>query len=253
MTSCLFPRQLRGQQEPEKRGSWVPKLLPPPPQSPGSLLTSASPGASAPPPTFLSGMPNVKCCSLWETVTVVTGVILHTLSQVTEGSGTGGLLPEASVDSPSSTHASPLRAQSSLTGHQANLSTQVLSHRLVCSRRLPHAPKGEFQRLIEDLYSFQEILKANRLRRLLYGVGWNQCELCGDNISSLPFLFNGSHWIKDLTYVFSLISQENSMQDAHFTDETIKAYAGKYFGWNHKWWRECRAPSNSQPLTLFPA
>lgn len=54
-------------------------------------------------------------------------------------------------------------------------------------------------------------------------------------------MFNGSHWIKDSTYVFSLISQEKSLQYAHFADEQLKAYTGKCFGQDHERWRECRA------------
>lgn len=54
-------------------------------------------------------------------------------------------------------------------------------------------------------------------------------------------MFNGSHWIKDSTCVFSLISQENSLQYAHFADEQLKAYTGKCFGQDHERWQECRA------------
>ena len=70
---------------------------------------------------------------------------------------------------------------------------------------------------------------------------WNYVVMTLSAVYLSEALLNGSHRIKDLTCTFSLISQENSMPYAHFTDEKIKADADKCFGQDHEWRRESRA------------
>lgn len=133
--------------------------------SPGPLLTSASPRASAPPPTFLSGMPNVKRGSLSQTVTVVTGVIIRALSQVTERFGAGGLLPETSVDAPSATHARRRRVPSP-PGTRPPLDAGPLPTGHAASEDPPMLPKVPSAVSHQIYIPFPEILKGNRFRRL---------------------------------------------------------------------------------------